>query len=177
MIRNVSHRNQPDDLNRRRARGKRPRIDQGAEERREDAGLEQLVLPAEAPERLPDVRHRHVQRPEDEPAQRVREAEQGEQRDPRSEPADDCHRLIRDAEPEQRGQQPEPLPTRARAHADAIEEIIRGQQPVVADQRRALEEEDQKGHQVHAAEQAEDRESGNPIRAARIFGGSFQGGL
>ncbi len=52
----------------------------------------------------------------------------------------------------------------------AIQSDLSGQQPMLSDQRRALEDHDGEGHQIDQAQHAQDRES------RQVVGGAWGGG-
>ena len=68
-------------------RGKRARRRERAQEDREEAGLDQLDLPAVAVPELADLDDRELERPEQRELDRVREAEEQRQRERNSEQA------------------------------------------------------------------------------------------
>src|SRR5207248_7963119 len=90
---------QPDDSRRWRQTRERARIEERAEEDREEAGLQELDLPAVAMPVLPDVHEGEVERPEDGHEERVREAGQYHEREAGPEPGRGEQEAVRGVAP------------------------------------------------------------------------------
>src|SRR5262249_53482021 len=118
-----------DGVRRRRLRQRREALER-AEKDGEEAGLEQLHLPAEAPERLPDAVDRQVEDPQQRHHGGVGATEQHGEREPGSEPADGEQKAVARGDEEQRRRGEEDALPR---FAQLAQVQVRGEQPVLAD--------------------------------------------
>ena len=168
---------QPDHHARRRAARKRPRVEQWTKEDGQEAGFQQLDLPAVGIPILPDVHDGHVQGPQGREQQRVAQASGHEAAQRKPGPGHAQQRVVGTVQPEQGGQPQAPCPGGAQALADVIQEPVRRQQPVRPDQRQQLPDGDQEGDGVHRAQPAQQDEARQPERRWALIGGRRLEGL
>src|SRR5213080_1340808 len=91
----------PEDQDGRPALWKRPSIEQWTKKDREKASLEQLNLPAVTVPDLPNVDDRHVHDPKNAEDDRVCVATEDNKCERESDPSEDQHSMIRNAEPKE----------------------------------------------------------------------------
>ena len=147
-----------------------------AEEDRQEAGLEQLDLPAEAVPVLSDVDERHVQRPQDGHEHSVGEPQQHGNREGDTDPRSCLEHPVGDVQPEEAGHLEEGGSPRSRPRGDVVEEERDREQASRSEQREELLGETQERDEVDEPEEPEDDEAGEPVARRLVSAaGGFDG--
>ena len=153
-------------------RGTRRRSEKRTEEDGQEAGLQQLDLPAIAVPGLSNVNEGEVQQPDQRQEDRIGEPQQHRQRQRGTDDRQGGQQPVGDSEPEHSGPLEKRFGGRSVVLHDPWQVAFGRREPSLPDQRNHLMRQREKGHEVDQAQQSQNEETGKPIGGRRAVLGS-----